>query len=124
MAGVNVQTVRYYERRNLVPPPPRRPSGYRAYPLDTVPLVRFIRRAQELGFSLRDVEDLVRLRKFRKSERNEVASIVSEKLRVIDEKIARLTALRAALTDLEDEWDTPDRIHSEAVIESLSEGAR
>jgi MerR family copper efflux transcriptional regulator len=124
MAGVNVQTVRYYERRNLVPAPPRRQSGYRAYPLDTVPLIRFIRRARELGFSLRDVAELVRLRKLRKSERKEVESIVSEKLRAIDEKIGRLNALRAALNELEDGCRGPGRIYPEGVIESLSDSAR
>ena len=51
-AGVNVQTLRYYERRGLLPKPPRRSSGYREFPDDAVRIVRFIKRAQELGFSL------------------------------------------------------------------------
>ena len=61
-AGVNVQTLRYYERRGLLPTPMRRPSGYREYLLETVVLVRFIKRAQHLGFSLQDVEELIGLR--------------------------------------------------------------
>ena len=60
-AGVNVQTLRYYERRGLLTPPPRTPSGYRVYEMDTVYLVRFIKRVQELGFSLTDIEQLLRL---------------------------------------------------------------
>jgi Predicted transcriptional regulators len=55
-AGVNVQTVRYYERRGLLPKAPRRASGYREFPADAVARVRFIKRAQELGFSLDEVE--------------------------------------------------------------------
>ena len=64
-AGVNVQTLRYYERRGLLPKPPRRTSGYREFPDDAVRIVRFIRRAQDLGFSLDEVEELLRLRRSR-----------------------------------------------------------
>src|ERR671922_171378 len=59
-AGVNVQTMRYYERRGLLPEPQRLESGYREYGPDAVRTVRFIKRAQELGFALRDVEAALR----------------------------------------------------------------
>ena len=55
-AGVNVQTLRYYERRGLLREPARRSSGYREYPPHTVRLIRFIKRAQELGFTLAEIE--------------------------------------------------------------------
>jgi DNA-binding transcriptional MerR regulator len=61
-AGVNVQTLRFYERRGLLPEPPRRASGYREYAPESVRRVRFIKRAQELGFTLAEVEELLRLR--------------------------------------------------------------
>jgi MerR family copper efflux transcriptional regulator len=61
-AGVNIQTLRYYERRGILPSPTRRPSGYREYSPDTVAFVRFIKRAQHLGFNLRDVGELLELR--------------------------------------------------------------
>lgn len=61
-AGVNVQTIRYYERRGLLPSPRRRTSGYRELPPDTVRRVRFIKRAQDLGFSLDEIAELLRLR--------------------------------------------------------------
>jgi DNA-binding transcriptional MerR regulator len=61
-AGVNIQTLRYYERRRLLPEPARSNSGYRTYDPGTVRLVRFIKRAQELGFTLREIEDLIELR--------------------------------------------------------------
>ena len=67
LAGVNIQTLRYYERRGLLREPERRHSGYRAYPPDTVALIRFIKRAQELGFSLSEVEELLHLRQDRES---------------------------------------------------------
>src|SRR2546430_10273604 len=57
--GVNLQTIRYYEREKLLPEPPRLPSGYRMFPEQTVHRVRFIKRAQELGFSLAEIRDLL-----------------------------------------------------------------
>ena len=60
-AGVNVQTLRYYERRGLLQAPARRDSGYREYPSDAIRIVRFVKRAQELGFTLSEVEILLGL---------------------------------------------------------------
>ena len=55
--GVNLETVRYYERRGLLPKPPRSASGYRLFPAEAARRLRFIRRAQELGFSLREIRE-------------------------------------------------------------------
>lgn len=60
-AGVNSETLRYYERRGLLSEPPRTSGGYRDYPDTTVELLRFIKRAQELGFTLDEVEELLHL---------------------------------------------------------------
>jgi len=60
-AGVNTQTLRYYERRGLLTKPPRSPAGYRDYPTSAVDVLRFVKRAQELGFSLAEVEELLAL---------------------------------------------------------------
>src|SRR6266581_4859338 len=61
-ADVNVQTIRYYERRGLVPTPRRTASGYRQYTDDAVARLRFIKHAQELGFSLQEIQELLGLR--------------------------------------------------------------
>jgi MerR family mercuric resistance operon transcriptional regulator len=61
-AQVNIETLRYYERRGLVEKPPRSASNYRRYPEDAVRRVWFIKRVQELGFSLNDIEELLSLR--------------------------------------------------------------
>ena len=58
-AEVGVETVRFYEREGLIAEPPRRQSGYRQYPSDTVPRLRFIRRAKDLGFTLKEVGELL-----------------------------------------------------------------
>jgi len=99
-AGVNTQTLRYYERRGLLPHPARRGSGYREYSPDAVRIVRFIKRAQELGFSLDEIEELVRLRGVRRSERQRVRAIAQRKIEDIDGKIAHLTSMRDALSAL------------------------
>ena len=62
LAGVRPDTLRFYERKGVLPRPPRRPSGYRAYAPEAADLVRFIKRAQELGFSLQQVKELLGLR--------------------------------------------------------------
>jgi MerR family mercuric resistance operon transcriptional regulator len=99
-AGVNAQTLRYYERRGLLARPPRRGSGYRDYPADAVRIVRFIKNAQDLGFSLDEIEALVRLRGVRRGERHRVRAIAERKIEDIDLKIARLQSMRGALRQL------------------------
>lgn len=61
-AGVNSQTIRYYERRGILPEPPRSAAGYRQYDAEMLARLRFIRRAQELGFSLEEIAELLDLR--------------------------------------------------------------
>jgi Cu(I)-responsive transcriptional regulator len=99
-AGVNAQTLRYYERRGLLARPPRRGSGYREYPADAVRIVRFIKKAQELGFSLDEIEELVGLRAVRRGERHRVRAIAERKIEDIDQKIAHLQSMRGALSQL------------------------
>lgn len=100
-AGVGVDTVRFYERQGLIDEPPRRPSGYRQYPPDTVQRVRFIRRAKELGFTLPEIQDLISLRNVgRGAQRKEVLALAKAKLRDIDQRLAKLQAMRSALDGL------------------------
>ena len=99
-AGVNVQTIRYYERRGLLPAPPRRRSGYRELPEETVRRVRFIKRAQELGFSLDEIGELLRLRSAKPNSRTRVRALAERRVKQIEQKIAELDALRKALQTL------------------------
>lgn len=96
-AGVNVQTLRYYERRGLLREPTRRRSGYREYAPDAVRLIRFIKRAQELGFTLNEVEELLRLRSDDESACSEVRSAAETKIDDIEQKIRHLRAMKRAL---------------------------
>ena len=100
LAGVNVETLRFYERQGILPEPPRRASGYREYPPETVDLIRFVKRAQELGFSLREVQDLLDLRGAPRRASGKVPRLVRGKIDEINHKIRDLEAMRDALQDL------------------------
>jgi MerR family transcriptional regulator, copper efflux regulator len=99
-ANVNEQTLRFYERAGLLRRPARAKNGYRDYPPDTVALVRFIKRAQELGFSLADAGALGELRRAPGRNRLKVRELAQAKLRDVEQKIADLTAIQNALQQL------------------------
>ncbi len=101
-AGVGVPTVRYYERRALLEKPHRTAAGYRKYPPDTVRLIRFIKRAQDLGFTLTEIEELIALRDGNGRRRTEVRQLAEARMRDIDEKETQLQAMRSALSTLVD----------------------
>ncbi len=99
-AGVGVETLRFYEREGLLPEPARRASGYRQYPEGTVERVEFIRRAQLLGFQLKDIKELLALRDDPGADRQDVRAKAVAKLADIDQRIRDLEAMREALTQL------------------------
>ena len=99
-AYVNIQTLRYYERRGLLPEPPRRASGYRVYGPDAVEIVRFIKRAQELGFSLDDIESLFELMAGGPDDCGQVRHLAVDRITQLDARIADLQAMRDSLDRL------------------------
>lgn len=101
-AGVNVQTLRYYEREGILPAPRRAASGYRQYGEEAVRIVTFVKRAQELGFTLREAKELLRLRSAGPKRAAAARAAATAKLVDIDAKIRDLTAMRAALSSLTD----------------------
>jgi Zn(II)-responsive transcriptional regulator len=100
--GVHLQTIRYYEREGLLPAPRRLASGYRLFTDDIVRRVRFIKRAQELGFTLSEIKELLTLRVNESRSSGEVRSIAEAKITDIDGKIRSLVAMKRALTHLTD----------------------
>jgi len=97
---VHVETVRYYERRGLLPEPTRRPSGYRAYATATVARLRFIKNAQELGFSLAEIDKLLALRVDADTSCADVRRQAEAKLTEVEQKLQSLQQIQAALTQL------------------------
>ena len=98
--GVNVQTVRYYERRKLLPPTSRMPSGYRLYGNEALRRLQFIRNAQALGFTLREIAELLALRVGSAARCGEVQKKARAKLVQVASKIDDLQALARALNSL------------------------
>lgn len=98
--GVNIETIRYYERRGLLPKPQRSASGYRLFSVDDARRVRFIKRAQELGFSLDEIGELLALRLSAKGTREGVRKIAEAKILDIKEKIKTLRAMEKSLEHL------------------------
>ena len=98
--GVNLETVRYYERRGLLPKPPRSASGYRLFPSEAARRLRFIRRAQELGFSLREIRELLALRVSPTANRTEIRAKAEAKIADIEAKIRTLESMRKTLRKL------------------------
>lgn len=118
-AGVNLQTIHYYERRGLLPEPPRTPSNYRLYPEDTVRRVRFVKRAQELGFTLKEIEELLSLRASPRSRCADVRRRAQAKMDDIDGKIRALQGMRKALGKLIGECSGKGPVSECPILETL-----
>lgn len=99
-AGVGVESIRFYERRGLLPEPPRLASGYRAYPPDTVTRVRFIKRSQLLGFTLAEISELLDLRVDQENTCEHVRQQLESKLTEVESKIRMLQEMQRALADM------------------------
>lgn len=98
---VNVSAIRYYEKRGLIPEVQRfESSGYRAFPPETVRRIRFIKHAQSLGFTLDEIDDLLRLRSSDDSRCADARAIAERKLEEVDEKIEKLVEIREGLRSL------------------------
>jgi Hg(II)-responsive transcriptional regulator len=121
-AGVNIQTLRYYERRGLLPEPPRRDSGYRSYGTKSVAVVRFIKRAQGVGFTLAEVEMLLHLAQGGPTDCEAVRDLAHEKVRDLDRRIESLHAMRVSLERLVETCDRPKRSRECPLIEALGGG--
>ncbi len=97
LTDVNKETIRYYERRGLLSPPPRSYSGYRAYPQEAISIVRFIKGAQALGFSLKEVAELLTLSGDSGADCGDMRDTAMRKLKDIEVKIKSLQSMRTTL---------------------------
>ncbi len=99
-ADVNVQTIRYYERRGLFPTPRRTPAGYRQYSEDAVARLRFIKHAQDLGFSLQEIQELLGLRVRHGAACDTVERKTRQKIEVVQQRIRDLQRMSRTLEQL------------------------
>ena len=118
-AGVNLQTIHYYERRGLLPKPPRTASNYRVYAPEAVRRVQFIKRTQELGFTLKEIKELLSLRAAPRTRCGVVRNRAEAKLRDIDDKVRTLQAMQKALTKLIGECSGKGPVTQCPILEAL-----
>lgn len=123
-AGVGVETLRYYEREGLLREPDRRASGYRRYDRAVLGRLRFIQRAKALGFTLREVKELLRLCEDESATRAEVRQRAEEKIADIEAKVADLQRMRSVLARLTASCDGVGSLDGCPIIQSLAGGDR
>jgi DNA-binding transcriptional MerR regulator len=123
--GISDDTIRHYEKKGLVAPAERTPTGYRRYAAEVIPRIRMIRRAIRLGFSIDELSRIFRQRAAGKPPCRDVRDLAETKLQQLDEQIAELTALRSSLAATLERWE--DRLDAAAegqpahLLESLNE---
>lgn len=120
-AGVNKETVRYYEKRGLIPEPDRRQSGYRIFTRRHIDQIKFIKRSQELGFTLSEIDELLGLRLDEDSSCGQVRSKAQAKLEDVETKIRDLERIHMVLGELIEECKA-DGTTGECVILNALEG--
>lgn len=119
-AEVNVETIRYYERLGLLPSPPRTEAGYRLFSEDAVLRLQFIQRAQDLGFSLKEIRNLLDLRLRPGACCADVREQAETKIAEIDRKLRSLRAMRSALVRLVEACCGNGPVNDCPILESLS----
>ncbi len=122
-AGVNKETVRYYEKRGLIPEPDRRRSGYRIFTKRHIDQIKFIKRAQELGFTLSEIKELLELRLDGSISCEHVRKKAESKRAEVQEKINDLKGIKTVLGDLIESCKA-DGTTEECVILNALEGEK
>ncbi len=127
-AGVGVETIRFYERKGLIEQPLRpRDAGFRVYPEETVQRIRFIRQAQEIGFSLLEIGELLSLRADPSADCSDVRAQAIAKRDEVEQKIAHLQNIHAALEELISACPGEGALRTCSIMETLvaaTEGTR
>lgn len=118
-AGVNTETLRYYERRGLLAQPPRTSGGYRDYPSTAVELVRFVKRAQELGFTLHEVADLLHLDNGGPESCDAARALAEHRRADLGRRIQDLQRMHDSLADLVRTCDLPRADRRCALLEAI-----
>jgi len=118
-AGVHKETVRYYEKRGLIPEPDRRRSGYRIFTKKHIDRIRFIKRAQELGFTLSEIKELLELRLDDETTCSEIRQEAQLKYRDVAERIEDLERIKETLVNLIDECEAGGPKSDCPILEAL-----
>ena len=118
-AGINLQTVRYYERQGLLAPVSRTDAGYRIFSSDAVRRIRFIKRAQELGFSLKEIKELLSWRIDAHTTQADIRKRTRTKIADVEQKILHLQAIHASLLRMAEDCSGCGALKDCPILESL-----
>lgn len=118
-ANVNKETVRYYEKQDLIPKPDRRRSGYRIFTQRHINQIKFIKRAQQLGFTLSEIKELLELRVDEETSCSEIKEEAKLKYQDVTQKIKDLRQIQETLVDLIDSCSGGGAIEDCPILETL-----
>jgi Cu(I)-responsive transcriptional regulator len=118
-ADVGIETVRFYERQGLIDPPLRTDSNYRIYPQEEVARLKFIKRAKVLGFTLKEIKELLALRHDPHATKADVKNRTLVKIDDVTEKIRDLTRIKEALEHLYDACDGHGPLDQCPILDAL-----
>jgi len=121
LTQVGVETIRFYERQGLIDQPPRKPSGYRQYPPDTVDRVRFVKRAKQLGFTLKEIKELLSLRIDPDSTCGDIRRRALIKIGDIESRVQTLQRMKQALKELTLACDGQGSVSECPILEALED---
>ena len=118
-AGIGIETVRFYERRGLIEPPPRTDSNYRVCPEEEVNRLRFIKRAKSLGFTLSEIKELLFIRHDPHATKADIKNRTLDKIEDVKQKISDLTRIKIALEHLVSSCDGHGPLEECPILEAL-----
>jgi MerR family transcriptional regulator, copper efflux regulator len=118
-SGISVETIRYYEKEGLLEEPERKESGYRQYKEEAIDRLTFIQQAKELGFSLKEIGELLSIKSDANTVCNDVKQLAQEKLADIESKIKMLQRMRKSLKKLVDICPGHAPINDCPILEAL-----
>lgn len=121
LAGVNLETVRYYEQQKLLPVPERTPAGYRLYRQEHLMRLKFIRKAQSLGFTLNEIRELLLLRSQTRKSSKRVKDLAEHKIADIEHKIRDLQRMQIALQHISSSCDGKGTTDSCPILMALDD---
>lgn len=123
-AQISIDSIRFYERRGLIAEPERTKANYRLYPVEAVDRLRFIKKAQQLGFSLNEIHELMDLSQAPEASKADVKKKTREKIRDVEAKIQDLSRILMTLQELDKRCDGHGPISECPILKSLSEDER
>jgi Hg(II)-responsive transcriptional regulator len=119
-AGLGIETVRFYERQGLIEAPPRTESNYRIYPVEEVSRLKFIKRAKDLGFTLKEIKELFALQQDPHATKADIKKQTVEKIEDIKSKVKDLVRIQEALEHLAESCDGHGPLNECPILDALT----